>query len=317
MRLLPCRVETRGFMRIRVPATSANLGPGFDTLGMALQFYNYFEAHPAEKLTVSLSPGTCVEVSDLTLAPEDNLMAKAYAAYFRFRQSPPIPAQLIIEAHIPLSRGLGSSSSAIAAGLFLADQHHPEPLGKAALVPWAIKLEGHPDNVVPALLGGVRFCWGTGTSFQLAWPADWKILLVIPPDPLSTEQARRSMPAAYTLEQAVQNLRGIGSWVYAVMQEDVNLFRQALASDTLHEPARGQWIAEFALVKALIQQTDALGCIISGSGSTLAVFSPTAEVHQTVKSVLKEQTEALAHCRIIGVQPDTTGTQSAESAKSG
>jgi homoserine kinase len=293
--------------RIRVPATSANLGPGFDTLGMALQFYNHFEATLAETLTVRLSPNTCVEVDGLSLDPQENLLAQAYQAYFKFRGDTLIPVELVIEAHVPLSRGLGSSSSAIVAGLFLADSLHPEPLGRDALVPWAVELEGHPDNVVPAMLGGVRCCLADGTNIAMTWPEAWGIGLVIPPTPQSTHAAREIMPPHYTQQEAVQTVRGIAVWIYALFHRDPSLFRKALASDALHEPARGQLIPEFSRLKSLLADTDALGCVISGSGSTLAVYTPSPEVHQDIMAKLKAPESGLSHCRIITAQPDNDG----------
>jgi homoserine kinase len=294
-------------MRIRVPATSANLGPGFDAFGMALQFYNHFEAHPAEAMAVTLAPGTCVETGDMSLDPGENLLAKAYTAYFGFRGVPLIAAALAIEAHIPLSRGMGSSSTAIVGGLMLADLMHPEPLGRDALLPWAIALEGHPDNVVPALLGGVRCCFDDGPAFTLAWPEDWGILLVIPPTPLSTHEARAIMPQHYSAADAVETLRGAAAWAYALSQKDSALFARAITCDRLHEPARGKLIPEYPVLKVLLQQTDAMGCVISGSGSTLAIYTSDPTVQEAVKTRLKNEAQ-LAHCRIISVKPDTTGT---------
>lgn len=295
-------------MRIRVPATSANLGPGFDTLGMALQFYNYFEATPASALSVRLSPHTCVDVAGLSLDPSENLLAKAYQTYFEFRQTPLIPAKLVIEAHVPLSRGMGSSSSAIVAGIFLADSLHPEPLGKEALLPWAITLEGHPDNVVPAMLGGVRGCLSNGHFLSLTWPEAWGIILVIPPLPLSTEAARAVMPSQYAQADVVENLRAMAAWIYAIEHSDPRLFAYALASDTVHQPARGPLIPEFSILqkRMMAHSSEAIGCVISGSGSTLAVYTPSADAQKSTLSLLKN-TEALSHCTIIPVRPDVTG----------
>lgn len=292
--------------RIRVPATSANLGPGFDTLGMALQFYNHFEAVLANELSVEIGPSTCVDTVDLPLSPSDNLLAKAYSAYFMFRKEPVIPAKLTLEAHIPLERGLGSSSTAIVGGLLLADQLHPDPLGKDALVPWAIELEGHPDNVVPALLGGIHCCLSNGESIRLRWPDLWGIILIIPPHAVSTEMARSVMPQQYTQQEAVENLRGIAAWMAAIQQEDEDLFRYALAADRLHQPARSNLIPEFRWLKEVLEGTEALGCVISGSGSTLAVYTPYPKAHEATLRQLKSHPD-LIPCRIFSVRPDIAG----------
>lgn len=294
-------------MRIRVPATSANLGPGFDTLGMALRLYNYFEATPAEKLALEGSPSSSVDISDMPLTPRDNLLGKAYEAYFRFRGCPVISADLVIEAHIPLSRGLGSSSTAIVAGLFLADAMHPEPLGKEALIPWAVELEGHPDNVTPAVLGGIRCCLSNGTSFPLPWPEPWGIILVVPPERLNTRRARDILPKQYPLSAPVENIRGMAAWIQAVQQQDADRFGYALGSDTLHQPARGSIIPEFPILKTLIEPTEAMGCVISGSGSTLAVYTPDYQTQKAVLALLEEPGGKLSHCEIIPTRVDRNG----------
>ncbi len=293
-------------IRIRVPATSANLGPGFDTLGMALQFYNHFEVAPAETLSVELSKHTCIETDGLSLDPSENLLAKAYSAYFQFRQETPIPARLVIEGHIPLSRGLGSSSSAIVAGLVLANHMHPDPLPKTQLVPWAIQLEGHPDNVVPALLGGVQCCVSEDHRISLVWPSEWGIILIIPPTKLHTNEARTILPDHYSRQEAVANLRGMAAWIYAVEHKDASLFQEALQSDTIHEPARGALIPEWPVLKEALSQTTAMGSVISGSGSTLAVFTPSSVSHHQCFERLKTVTE-LSHCKIVSVKADTDG----------
>ncbi len=294
-------------MKIRVPATSANLGPGFDTLGMALQYYNHFMAAPAEAVSIAVSPATCVDISAMSLAPEENLLAQAYEAYFRFRSEPVIPATLTVEAHIPLSRGMGSSSTAIVAGLYLADLMHPEPLGKEAILPWSVALEGHPDNVVPAMMGGVRCCLSHGESILLEWPEQWGILLVIPPTPLSTHQAREIMPPHYTTADTVETLRGMAAWIHGLSTRDAALFGYALQADRIHQPARGSLIPEFQVLQDLLTPAQAIGCVISGSGSTLAVYTPTLEDCQTLKATLSSPESPLAHCKIITVKPDTAG----------
>jgi homoserine kinase len=292
---------------IRVPATSANLGPGFDTLGMALTLYNQFEAYPANAMSVVISPQTTVDTTGLSLKPKDNLLAQSYAAYFQFRGTPLIPAHLVIEAHIPLSRGLGSSSSAIIAGLVLANSLHPNPLAQEILLPWAIQLEGHPDNVTPALLGGVRLCLSDGSHVALLWPKSWDILLVIPPTPLSTCKAREVLPAMYSQTDSVETLRAMGAWMTALHTQNDLLMRYALTHDRLHQPARSTLIPEFEAVQRAITHTSALGCLISGAGSTLAVWVPEGELTMIGKCLQQDPT--LSHCQVITVQPDHKGVQ--------
>lgn len=297
-------------VRIRVPATSANLGPGFDSLGMALAFYNHFEATPSRSLHVEVLPATCVDVDGLSLDPKENLLAQAYQAYFTHRNTAIITAKLGIEAHVPLSRGLGSSSSAIVAGLVLANALHPDPLPKEALLPLAVALEGHPDNVAPALLGGVLCCVESGRVLCYDWPSDWGIWLVIPPTPLSTHAARAAMPATYTVTDVVQNIRAMAAWTRGIETADAALFNEALQADTIHQPARGELIPEFSVLQGVLAPLPVMGPIISGAGSTLAVYSPNIQTHRDMGEALRAA-ESLAHCRILSVKPDTQGAHCA------
>lgn len=297
-------------VRIRVPATSANLGPGFDSLGMALAFYNHFEASPADTLSVEILPATCVDVDGLSLDLKQNLMAQAYMAYFAHRNTPVIPAKLGIEAHVPLSRGLGSSSSAIVAGLVLANALHPGPLPKEALLPLAVELEGHPDNVAPALLGGVLCCVNSGRVLRYDWPQEWGIWLVVPPTPLSTHAARGVLPTSYEASDVVENIRAMAAWTRGLETADSELFHEALQADTVHQPARAALIPEFALLQTVLRDQPAMGPIISGAGSTLAVYSPDSQAHRDIGEALRES-ESLAHCRVFAVKPDDLGAHQA------
>lgn len=295
-------------IRVRVPATSANLGPGFDTLGMALKFYNYFEAQPSKNLAVKILESTCVDVTGLSLEPSNNLLVQAYTHYFETRNISLKPATLAIEAHVPLARGLGSSSTAIVAGLVLADEMSGDSLGKEALVSMATALEGHPDNVVPALLGGTHCCLSNGASMALVWPEPWKIILVIPPNPLETHKARQVMPGSYSCTEVVETLQGMAAWIYALEHQDETKFSYALRADRLHQPARGKLIPEFSLLQNLCKDLPTLGCVISGAGSTCAIFSPHEAGHKETLEALKVHPD-LKHCRVITVQPDEKGAQ--------
>jgi homoserine kinase len=141
---------------------------------------------------------------------------------------------------------------------------------------------------------------------SLTWPEGWGIILVIPPSPLSTEAARAVMPAHYSQAEVVANLRGMAAWIYAIEHQDPALFAYAMASDTVHQPARAQLIPEFSVLKETLAASDAIGCVISGSGSTLAVYTPNSASQQATLSLLKSS-EGLSHCTMIPVKPDITG----------
>lgn len=302
-------------VRVRVPATSANLGPGFDTLGMALTFYNHFDALPADTLSVEVAEATCVDIRSMDLDPGRNLLAQAYCHFFEVLERPIIPAQLRIEAHIPLSRGLGSSSSAIVGGLFLANEMADRPCDEQALKQMAVALEGHPDNVVPALCGGVHCCITDDTSIRLTWPKDWGLVLLVPPYEVSTHQARGVMPGKYSTHEAVQGIRSMAAWMEGVRTTSPELMRYALATDPLHQPARRTLIPEFEQLSAFVldplYQQHALGVVISGSGSTCLMVTPTPVDAQVMKEALKVRFEA---CKVMVLPPDETGARRVEAS---
>ncbi len=300
---------------VQTPATTANLGPGFDSFGMALTLYNYFSFQRAERDTLTIHPQSTVSTEGLldvsAEALKNNLVFKALDAFYAHRQQERPCLHVEIEAHIPLARGLGSSSTAIAAGLFAGNQilsreRGESPLSLQDLLPLGNALEGHPDNMAPALLGGALLCDGVQV-YPLPWPKPWKILLAIPPDPLLTETARQAMPAHYPLEDAIFNLRKASLLTYSLLKEDTAGFRLAL-DDRLHHPYRGPLIPEFLPLKALAHQAGALGTVISGAGSTLAIFYEASQ-EDALKTALHpfKQTE-FPEILFIDVDMDTRGT---------
>ena len=138
--------------KVTVPATTANIGPGFDCLGAALTLHNHFTFAPAERLSINV---TGKEADRLSTGP-DNLVYRSFEAFYSHLQKPCPPVHIDIDLHVPLSRGLGSSSTAIVGGLVGANLLAGRPLNLDQLAALATQLEGHPDNVVPALLGGCR-----------------------------------------------------------------------------------------------------------------------------------------------------------------
>ena len=291
--------------RVRVPATSANCGPGFDTLGLALTFYNHFDAQPADTMSLVIAPGTCVDVSGVSLDPADNLLAQSYVAYFTFRQQPVIPAQLCIEAHIPLQRGLGSSSSAIVGGLMLANAMSSHPLPITDLVPMAVELEGHPDNVVPALLGGVRCSFMDNQSILLPWPEAWSFLVVIPDTPVSTHEARKVLPSEYARADVIETVQGMAAWIHAVHTQEPQWMRKALGMDRVHQPYRGRLIPPWARLQELLAYREGvIGCAISGSGSTMLVIAESPEAIAPLKEYITPQ---LNGCRVLPLSLNTQG----------
>jgi homoserine kinase len=261
-------------LTLQVPATSANMGPGFDTLGMAVGLYNRFTCQLAPTNAVEYDPCSLCDTTSLSTDPARNLFFKAFNyALTQWHCSYHPSIRVCIQANIPLARGLGSSSSVIVAGL-LAAWHGVAPphiTCAADLLPLAIALEGHPDNVAPALLGGVQLCTAQGQTYRLPWPADWRVVFVVPPTPLSTHQARAVLPQHVSYAVAVGNLQYTGVLVHALHTANPVAFALAL-QDGLHQPYRGPLIPQFNQVTLTANTAGAMGTVISGAGSTMAVF---------------------------------------------
>jgi homoserine kinase len=188
-----------------------------------------------------------------------------------------------------MTRGLGSSSTAIIAGLLAANQQLDSQFSNVDLLNIAIEMERHPDNVAPALLGGVVL-YDTA-PYSLPWPADWHILTLSPTYPVLTEKARQILPQAVTLEDSIFNLRKASVLTYALLQKDPQALQAAL-QDRLHQPYRKQLIPEYEALEQTVLDADAFGMIISGSGSTMAIFYPAAvqtSLLQSVKDLLNRQ----------------------------
>lgn len=294
---------------IKVPATTANLGPGFDSFGLALSLYNQFSFKAANIASITIADNCTVDMSKLDLTPNNNLIYKAFQYYFEQQQQPPPIVQITVESHIPLARGLGSSSTAIAAGLFAANQWHNNACSIETLITYATELEGHPDNVAPALTGGCCLC-DDDQIYPLTWPTEWGVIIVVPQYPLLTEEARSVMPEKVTMVDAVFNLRKSSVLTYAIQSGNANAFKQAL-KDKLHQPYRKPLIVEFDSVEKLALANGAFGCVISGAGPSMAIFTPKQQ-QATLAKRLEEQAKNLSNTevpfKVLTLAIDTQGS---------
>lgn len=264
-------------LRVRVPATSANLGPGFDTLGIAL-------AHADELVVASRNtPGATVEVAGVGAGEvptdESNLVVRS-AAYVYEQLGRSLPG-LEIQAHnrIPHGRGMGSSGSAIvagvmiAAGLLAADTVSPLRLTDEQLLRFATDLEGHPDNVAPALFGGLTIAWTSDSGphcKRLMVHRGISPLVLVPDFTMSTELARSLQPKQVPHEDAVFNVSRSALLVAALTQSPELLFEAT--EDKLHQDYRGE---AMPATRDLIQRLRAVGhaAVVSGAGPSILVLA--------------------------------------------
>jgi homoserine kinase len=292
---------------ISVPGTTANLGPGFDCLGAALTLYNQFRFTPVEMGDPMLRISVTGSEADRVVLDESNLSYQAFVKLYEHLGKTPPPVAIDIELGVPLARGLGSSATAIVGGLMGANQLAGEPLTPAEVMQLAIAMEGHPDNVVPALLGGAHLAAIHGEVWvicDIPWHRDIVPVVAIPNFELSTAEARKVLPVEYGRADAIFNaahlgllLRGLetgnGSWLIAGLD------------DRIHQPYRQTLIPGYDPVRTSALAAGAYGMVISGAGPTLlALASPdcASEVAAAMTSAWQE-VGIMAEARSIEIDP--------------
>ncbi|MEL6815691.1 MAG: homoserine kinase [Cyanobacteria bacterium J06598_3] len=289
---------------VTVPATTANIGPGFDCLGAALSLYNRFHFTPFTPLSDSAPFHITVEgaeASRVNTGPT-NLVYRAYLEFYeRLGKSAP-PVHIKISLGVPLSRGLGSSSTAIVGGIVGANALAGSPLDEAALAALANDLEGHPDNVVPALLGGARLAAIANSRLQicdLVWHESVAPVVIIPEFELSTVDARRVLPGQYSRADAVFNTAHIALLLQGIATGNGDWISGGMG-DRIHQPYRKKLIPGYDEVHRAAIKAGAWGLVISGAGPTLLALSPqdrAAGVREAMEAAWQSQTFSVqAHC---------------------
>lgn len=259
-------------LRIEVPATCANLGPGFDTLGIAVDLTDIVRVtFNDSSREVTLQSGT------VDLDTQDNLICRAYRLWATDTGTDLPGACFSLESRIPHARGLGSSAASIVAGLAAAaraaDDKHPTK----RILRLATAIEGHPDNIAPAILGGLTTAFHDGgevLALHVASYLDLRAVLFVPENRLDTEAARRAIPATIPLEDAVYDLGRLAYLTTALIWGRWNLIGPAMR-DRLHQPYRARLIPALDdLIEAALD-AGAYGACLSGGGPSVLAFAPT------------------------------------------
>ena len=254
-------------VRVRVPATSANLGPGFDALGLSLKLYNRFETEEADALELS----GC----DDAYCNEDNLFVKAYRSALDELSLPFRGLRVRFEAEVPVARGLGSSSTCIVGGLLAANAIHGGKLPRSRILDLAAEIEGHPDNVAPALLGGfVAAVIANGTVRAVRFPVGEELAFnaLVPPFELETSKARAALPKTLPYKDAVFNLGHAALVAAAFASRDYDALSVA-CDDRLHQNYRVPLIPGFQKVVDAAREAGAIAVFLSGAGPTVMAIS--------------------------------------------
>ena len=257
---------------VRSPATSANMGPGFDSLGIALDVWNSVTVHQENKLGNSVLVRGKGEES--LSSGKDNLVFQSFSRLFE--EIGDVVPNVLLECdnQIELSRGMGSSSASLASGLFAANEYAGSPLNINELVQIAAKMEGHPDNVAPALLGGMQIgIYEESEVITASVPIPEKLsaVLYVPNVPMPTEEARNLLKPLVSRTDAVYNIGRVALMVQSMVTGELDNLRYA-TQDMLHQPERQGIFFPLKNIIRAAMNSGALGAFLSGSGSSVLAF---------------------------------------------
>lgn len=278
---------------IKVPATSANCGPGFDSLGFACNLYNYFTFELIDE-------GLVLEVfgegeNTLNASTENLAFLSFFTIWDKIRKNK-TGLKITMENNIPLSRGLGSSSTAIVAGLMAANGLTGDNFSKDEILTMATNIEGHPDNVAPTIFGNFTISYldemtKIPKSIVITPKNKIKFVAIVPNTPLSTKKAREVLPKDISHEDAVFNVSRVSVLIASLLSGDYSNLSVGL-EDKLHQPYRLPLINCSSLVIERSKELGAYNTTISGAGSTLMVYLPieldAKKVAENIVSYLKE-----------------------------
>ena len=278
---------------VRVPATSANLGPGYDVMAAAVALHLELEVEETGEFSMDAG-GLAVPES------RDNLMVRAFESLhsadgIAFR----------VQSEIPLSRGLGSSAAAIVAGLAAADHLFELALDREEMLVRAAEIEGHPDNVAAAIYGGFVVCGhdeeGRTRATRFDPPGGLEAVAVIPPEEVPTSQAREAIPAEVPVSDLVANVGAAATLVLGLQTADLDLVAAGL-EDKLHQPRRRELYPRSMEIVDSAREMGALGATISGAGPTVLVWTTWQDTGQ-VSVALEERCSGWAEVKRLPFTP--------------
>ena len=273
--------------RITVPATTANMGSGFDCIGAALSLYNHFTFHPLSEAGETLKITVTGTEADKVGTDEGNLVYQSFEKFYQHIGKATPAVAIAIELGVPLARGLGSSATAIIGGLMGANELAEKPLNETEIMELAIAIEGHPDNVVPALLGNCQLSVANGekwTICDIPWHQDIVPVVAIPNFELSTEEARKVLPKELSYGDAVFNISHLSLLLRGLETNNQEWLSTAMA-DKLHQPYRKQLIRGYDAVEKSAVAAGAYGMVISGAGPTLLALSSVSSAEKVATAM--------------------------------
>jgi homoserine kinase len=287
-------------LRIRLPATSANLGGGFDTLAVALDLFLEIEAHPAEDFSILATGRDAARCARL----EDNLILNTYAHILADNGRPTIPLALKMTNAVPLGMGCGSSAAGRLAAIALASHFGGLGWSTARILKEASALEGHPDNAAACWLGGFVAAASDGGDVQVARvvpPAAWRSIVVLPPAPFSTSAARALLPDLYSRADAVINLQSVALLGLAFSQGRGELLATAMR-DRMHQPYREAVCPMLAPLLPLTGSNGILGVALSGAGPAVLVILDDEQRNSLASQAIRAALSGLPEPELLACQ---------------
>jgi len=275
--------------RLRLPATSANLGPGFDAVAVALDFALEIQAEAAQEFSISATGRDADRCGRL----HDNLILEIYKDQLEAHGRPIVPLALQVTNGIPLGMGCGSSAAARLAAIALAMHFGELDWDTDRVLEEAYALEGHPDNVAACWLGGFVSAVCEGRSVHVARvdpPETWRAIVALPAEPLATSKARAVLPATYAMEDVVANLQSAAVLGLAFAQARGDLLRLAM-NDRIHQPYRAPFCPMLPLLLPLVGKNGILGVALSGAGPAVLVVVEGEKSLQAATSAIGKVTE--------------------------
>ena len=281
---------------VRVPATTANLGPGFDAFGCALSLYTDVTFEETEA-------GLEITGCDEAFTGPDNLAYTAYCAVLGSLSEEVKGVKIHIDAQIPIGRGLGSSAALLVAGAMAANVLRGNRLSTQGLMNITNAMEGHPDNLAPAFFGGLTASMvDNGLPITVSFPLhpDWEILALIPEFELHTHFARSVLPTQIPRADAVYNLSHGAMVLKALELGDEKLLRNAM-QDALHQPYRKKLIPDYDVIEGVVRTSGAAFCL-SGAGPTLLCITRNKKLRETLEKRLDGITSTKWEIRPLHVE---------------
>ena len=291
---------------VSVPASTANLGPGFDSIGLALDLHL--------SISVSPAPEWIVEYSDegyqhLTSGVDNLIVSTAIAVAEQFKRSL-LPAKLSVVTDIPLSRGLGSSASAIAGGIEIADRLLGLNLPMTEKVKIGSAMEGHPDNVSASFLGGLTISYFDGNELEVIHVPQVEIgvIILVPPTEFLTTESRGLLPQSLEHNVATRGSAAGNVLSAALASGDWETAGRLMEKDTFHEPYRKNKFPDFEAIRQACKEAGAYGSTISGAGPSLFIATKNGD-EEGVATRLRSQ---FPHYECVVLKPSSVGIQSRE-----